>query len=280
MRKLAPILMALIPVIALAGPQISIPEKHWDYGFVPQNAALTHTYLIKNTGDDTLRITEVKPGCSCTTAPIQKQILPPGDSTSVELIFNPKVSRGRATKNAIINSNDPAKLAETIDFTCIIYADSGYFRPVKINPSKLEFSGKTPKFNVVVQNDTGSALELKLIEAIPADLKLKIKDSVIPVGKKGEIAIEWKGLQPEYDIDRVISFDTNTELVPRFTIPYTIKGSKGPKMPEKPPHAEVKQATIQQATSQIGQSIPALGAPANNTTVKDTSSNKANRKGQ
>jgi hypothetical protein len=280
MKKFVLILAALIPVIALAGPQITIPEKHWDYGFVPQNAVLTHTYLIKNIGDDTLRITEVKPGCSCTAAPIQKQILPPGDSTSVELIFNPKHSRGTATKNAQINSNDPVNGSERIDFTCIIYADSGYFRPVKVNPSKLEFSSKNPRFNVVIQNDTGSALELKLVETLPPDLRLKIKNNVISVGKKGEITLEWKGMEPEYDIERVLTFDTNTELVPRFTIPYSIKGLKGPKIPEKPLHAEEKQATAQPATTKIGQAIPSLGVPINKSVVKDTSSNKANTSGQ
>jgi len=280
MRKIVLILLALIPAIAQAGPQISIPEKHWDYGFVPQNAFFTHSYLIKNIGDDTLRITDVKPGCSCTTAPIQKRILPPGDSTSIELIFNPKVSRGRATKNAIVNSNDPVNRAEIIDFTCIIYADSGYFRPVKINPNKLEFSSKTPKFNVVIQNDTGSALELKLVETLPSDIKLKVKDSLIPVGKKGEIAIEWKGIQPEYDIDGVLSFDTNTELVPRFTIPYAIKGLKGPKLPERTPHSESEHTAVQPATAKIGQAIPSLGVPVDKPAMKDTSSNKANTSGQ
>jgi hypothetical protein len=280
MRKFVLILGALIPVIAFAGPQISIPEKHWDYGFVPQNAAITHTYLIKNIGDDTLRITDVKPGCSCTAAPIQKQILPPGDSTSVELIFNPKHSRGTATKNAQINSNDPVNGSERIDFTCTIYADSGYFLPVKVTPNKLEFSAKTTKFNVVIQNDTGSALELKLVETLPPDFKLRIKDNVIPVGKKGEMIIEWKGLEPEYDIEQVLSFDTNTELVPRFTIPYTIKGIKGPRILETHQHAEGKQATAQPATARIGQAIPSSGMPMSKPAVKDTTSNKANSSDQ
>jgi hypothetical protein len=46
---------------ASAGPAISIPQVHWDFGNVPQNSVLSAPYWIKNTGDDTLRI-DVKPG--------------------------------------------------------------------------------------------------------------------------------------------------------------------------------------------------------------------------
>ena len=47
---------------AMAKAKIDVPETHWDYGNVPQNATLVHDYVVKNIGDDTLRITDVKPG--------------------------------------------------------------------------------------------------------------------------------------------------------------------------------------------------------------------------
>ena len=48
--------------LAFAGPKVSVPEKHWDFGNVPQNATIAHAYWIKNIGDDTLKIINVKPG--------------------------------------------------------------------------------------------------------------------------------------------------------------------------------------------------------------------------
>jgi hypothetical protein len=274
MRKLALVFIVFTTISAMAGPQISIPEKHWDYGFVPQNGVLTHSYTIMNTGDDTLRISEVKPGCSCTTAPIHKQILAPGDSTTVELIFDTKVSRGRTNKNAQIISNDPVNGSERIDFSCQVYADSGYFRPVKVDPHWLVFGTNSTKFDIIVQNDTGATLELKLVEPLPQEIKLKMKDNIIKVGKRGGFSLEWKGVQPENDIEKVITFDTNSELVPRFSVPYTIKGLKGPRTPEISRHIEENQDTNQAKSTQIGKAIPSLGRPIDKPSTPDTTAPK------
>jgi hypothetical protein len=278
MRKFVLIALTLIPAISLAGPQITISEKHWDYGFVPQNSVLTHAYQIKNTGDDTLRIESVKPGCSCTAAPIQKQILPPGDSTYVELIFDTKTSRGKTVKNAQINSNDPVNGSERIDFSCTVFADSGYFRPVIVTPSKLEFDAHTTKFNVTIQNDTGSTLALRIVDAPAKDVIVKIKNNTIQVGKRGEMALEWKGTEPEYDINSVITLETGTELLPRISIPYTIKGQKGQKAPEKHQQVTETSSSIQTASSKIGQvinkTVPAMGVPVNKTAIQDSSADK------
>jgi hypothetical protein len=66
MRKIAICILLFIAfgaAKAAAGkPQIQIPEKHWEFGLMPQDARVHHGYWIKNIGDDTLRIVSVKPG--------------------------------------------------------------------------------------------------------------------------------------------------------------------------------------------------------------------------
>lgn len=64
MRSLlsATLILLLLPVATMAGPKILMPETRWDYGDVPQNSTLSHAYWIKNIGDDTLKIVNVKPG--------------------------------------------------------------------------------------------------------------------------------------------------------------------------------------------------------------------------
>lgn len=64
MRKLilTTILVLSLAAISFAEPKITIPEARWDFGHAPQQSALTHDYIITNTGDDTLKIIRVKPG--------------------------------------------------------------------------------------------------------------------------------------------------------------------------------------------------------------------------
>ncbi len=47
---------------AAADPKILIPDAKWDFGHIPQKSKVTHDYLVKNVGTDTLRILRVKPG--------------------------------------------------------------------------------------------------------------------------------------------------------------------------------------------------------------------------
>lgn len=63
MKKLLVLLFILcLPILAMAGGKISVPETHFDYGNVSQNSTLSHGYIIRNIGDDTLKIIQVRPG--------------------------------------------------------------------------------------------------------------------------------------------------------------------------------------------------------------------------
>jgi hypothetical protein len=155
----------------------------------------------------------------------------------VELIFNTRTSKGRVQKNATITSNDSSRASITIDFVAFIFPDSGDVSKVKFTPSKLEFNNALKKSVVTVLNDSGPEVRLKMAN-FPADtdIKVKVKDDDIKAGKKGKLEIEWAGQQPEYDISHVVTFETNSTPIARFSIPYTIKGIKGPQ-PITPPHA-------------------------------------------
>ena len=44
------------------GPKLLVPEIMFDFGYVPPKSVISHYYLVKNVGDDTLKIERVKPG--------------------------------------------------------------------------------------------------------------------------------------------------------------------------------------------------------------------------
>jgi hypothetical protein len=44
------------------GPKLLIPETGFDYGYAPPKSVLSHYYLVKNLGTDSLKIKDVKPG--------------------------------------------------------------------------------------------------------------------------------------------------------------------------------------------------------------------------
>jgi hypothetical protein len=230
------LLLILWPVMAIGKPQMFLPELHWDYGNVPQNSALTHDYWIRNMGNDTLKIIDVRPGCGCTTAPIQKKTLAPGDSTIVALVFNTKTSSGRVSKNARITSNDTSQASLTIDFAANIVAAPDTFSAIRLDPHQMVFSKDAARNTITVENLDSLPVNLTMIGS-PADgIKTKVKNTNIKKGESSKLEFEWKGSVPEYDANHVITFETGIpQGITRFSIPYTIKGTKGPKPVETKP---------------------------------------------
>ena len=47
---------------ALGAPKLTLPETVFDFGYVPQNATVSHDFWMYSTGDDTLKILSVKTG--------------------------------------------------------------------------------------------------------------------------------------------------------------------------------------------------------------------------
>jgi len=90
-------------------PQLEIVGgKIHDWGRVhPNDTPLKTRIEIKNTGGDLLRIYGVKPSCGCTTAPIEKKKLEPGESTFIDVELELRNDEGKNSKSIEISSNDP-----------------------------------------------------------------------------------------------------------------------------------------------------------------------------
>ncbi|APF20534.1 hypothetical protein Cabys_3789 [Caldithrix abyssi DSM 13497] len=46
----------------VSGPVITASEKVFDFGQVPENAVVSHVFVLKNQGSDSLRIQRIKSG--------------------------------------------------------------------------------------------------------------------------------------------------------------------------------------------------------------------------
>jgi len=91
----------------ILSPRISCKESVYDFGRVEEGTFVLHTFLVKNSGDETLKILKVWTSCGCTAANTGKRELLPGDSTTIKVRFNTKGYRAKTTKAIFIKSNDP-----------------------------------------------------------------------------------------------------------------------------------------------------------------------------
>lgn len=60
-----PTLMFMVFVVVAslqAAPRLTMDNSSFDFGYVPQNSAISHEFWLKSVGTDTVRILKVVPG--------------------------------------------------------------------------------------------------------------------------------------------------------------------------------------------------------------------------
>lgn len=113
-----PVLLLAVPAILAAQdkPSISFNKSHHDFGRIPGDKKVTYRFKVSNTGKAYLNITQLNPSCGCTSTNAGKWSLAPGESTEIEIGFDPKTFRGAVRKSLQVVSDDPANPVSTLTF--------------------------------------------------------------------------------------------------------------------------------------------------------------------
>lgn len=90
---------------ALAQPRAFVAQPVVDVGVIARGDTAEHTFEIRNEGDTTLEIVEVKPTCGCTVVDYDSKIAP-GASGTVVAKVNSKGLRGPIAKTVRVFTND------------------------------------------------------------------------------------------------------------------------------------------------------------------------------
>ncbi|HSY61532.1 MAG TPA: DUF1573 domain-containing protein [Cytophaga sp.] len=90
---------------AAKGPVMLFESKSFDFGDVKQGQKVTHTFQYKNTGTDTLKISNVVSSCGCTVPQEYTKIVPPGAGATITVQFDSTDKMGVVNKSLTIFSN-------------------------------------------------------------------------------------------------------------------------------------------------------------------------------
>jgi hypothetical protein len=169
----------------------------------------------------------------------------------VGLIFKTGATRSKTVKNAKVSTNDSTQTNLTISFSANVYAVPDTISSLRLNPVNLDVDPKTLKQVVMVENHGKDKVKLSLAEKPLDQMKIKIKDSEIKPGQKGQIQFEWKGDFLKEDLKHVVTFETSDTTFKRFSVPYVVKGTD----PAPPPP---KQAAQPKSTEQLNAPIQSI----------------------
>lgn len=203
-------------------PRLNLSEEYWYFGFLSTGAVVSHDFWIRNIGGDTLRITKVTPGCGCTTAPLSKEAIPPGDSARLSVVFDTKNMLGKMIKDVSILSNDPDKPSALIRF---MGALNSVHPQVKIKPNTIRFFPSATNNNrmqktLLVSNGFSSSIDLKVIDYPRSLIKITPISTKVKAGSTVSFEVEQTAIATaEADALGSITFEFSGPENERISIP-------------------------------------------------------------
>ncbi|MFQ5454470.1 MAG: DUF1573 domain-containing protein [Candidatus Zixiibacteriota bacterium] len=222
-KKIIFLLLSLISATSgFTEPKIAITETTFDFGKTVQHAKVNHTFWIKSTGDDTLVITKVVPGCGCTKAPLMDSVLAPGDSTSLDIIFSTKSYRGYVSKRPYFETNISDEKAYLKIFAELI-PEPENMMPISITPYKLDVSQFSEKprrrAKFLIENKGDRDFDIKLIDGSDKYFDVSLPKSV-KAGEtvEGMITVHKDAIKNEFEQSLTFEVSNNEELI-RYSIP-------------------------------------------------------------
>jgi len=88
---------------------MKVDRMEHDFGKIPDTAPVETSFVITNTGDKPLLVTNAQGSCGCTVPEYPKEPLAPGESRDMKVSFNPNGKEGVNNKTVTITANtEPA----------------------------------------------------------------------------------------------------------------------------------------------------------------------------
>ncbi|MDR2697274.1 MAG: DUF1573 domain-containing protein [Holophagales bacterium] len=153
----------LISAVCLAqapAPSISFEKKHHDFGRIFQDQKVSYKYKLTNSGSAPLQITDVMTSCGCTYTVTGQRRVQPGESTFIEIRFDPAGMTGSVHKSLEVISNDPSSPNTLLTF------EAGVVREIMPSTTTLFFNGVSRADSVSsnIRLESGDGLPIVLTD--------------------------------------------------------------------------------------------------------------------
>jgi P pilus assembly chaperone PapD len=209
----------ILPVFLSAQPKMEIiggETKDWGRVTLKQSP-VKHKLVIKNVGNQQLKIVRVKPTCGCTTAPVNKDELKPGESTTIDVSMSVQGVSGKMHKQIGIETNDPER--PYVNF--MLMAD--VVMPLTVSPTTyLPFKdlqvGVETQAKLKIKNTSEGNITLSEIKTNIPELKVNLKSNqVLKPGQEVELVASIKPSKSG-NLSARINIKTNSSEIPELVI--------------------------------------------------------------
>ena len=215
------LVLAAVGSSALAQPVLRVLDSEWDFGTTPQHSTVLHYFWFRSMGTDTVRINDIKTGCTCALMPLERDWIAPGDSLRVGIIWQTKRAIGAWNRYPRVFSNaseEPLKLV--VEGSVVKSMEPA--RPVSLKPYKLEMARTSnlslDSMSFGLTNHSSLDLSVKIVSSAMEQVELVLPEIV----KAGAEATGWIKVKPEFmdvEFTTSVTMQFSNQEETRITLP-------------------------------------------------------------
>ncbi|HEY6191003.1 MAG TPA: DUF1573 domain-containing protein [Bacteroidota bacterium] len=227
------LLLCLGPAITLSQPRLDlVGGTTFDFGDVYAGTTVHRDLTLKNSGTDTMVISDVSTSCGCTGTLMSSDHVPPNGNGTLSISFNSAKYAGKVSKVVTLNTNDTSHGHVRITFTANV------IKSLSLDPEYLVFhtsvdSSVTQDLSIV----NSGASRVRILSATSSSDRLTLKltsDRIDP----GDGSVLKCTLAPSDQgvLNGTITIKTDREKIPVITVRFfALVGAKGthPRVPNE-----------------------------------------------
>jgi hypothetical protein len=205
---------ATAPTATNSGPRITFAQQLYDFGKVDSGTMVKHEYIFTNIGNQTLEVSNVQPGCGCTTAGSWDKKVEPGKTGLIPIQFNSSGYGGAVLKTITVFCNDPGQTNVVLQLKGTIW------KAIDVSPSFA-------MFNVYPDTETNETKVIRIVSNMEEPLTLsepnwsnsvfQVELKPVKEGKEFQLLVT---LVPPLTntVNAAITLKTSSEKMPVLTV--------------------------------------------------------------
>jgi hypothetical protein len=203
------------PAPAPLGPRMTFLTNEYRFGRVNMGEQVNHVFVVSNSGDETLVISNVAPGCHCTTARPWTRQVPPGKTGEIPIKFDSGGIHGDVTRTITVTSNGKIAPIQTL------FLRGTVWREIEVNPQTAYMTimpNSTESSSAVVRIVNQADAPVALSDPTSATQTFKGSLKTIVPGKEFELTVTALPPLPAGNNVGTISIKTTSKSMPVVTV--------------------------------------------------------------
>jgi hypothetical protein len=230
----------------VSGPIIKFDNDIYDFGKAVSGEKVRHTYIVTNTGTEMLQITNVHPGCGCTTTSNWTHDIAPGQTGEIPVQFNSANYGSQVAKTIDVFSNAKNEPHKVLRLKGLVW------KPLEVSPATAMINIPPDGTNALsttvrIINKTDNPVTVSNVVSANKVFETTLKET--KPGKEFELVIT---IQPPFTAGNVhgaITIYTSQTNMPTLTV--TAIANATPAVQITPPQIVLNQLPDRATTNRV-----------------------------